>query len=70
MAGFLYHMQDKSVSGNPFSEWMDRHDLTVREVAAALGCSKNTVANWRQKTPPRYILLACAAWSLGIPPIQ
>lgn len=55
---------------NPFPRWMQRSKLTVRQAAEALGASPSAVQNWKRKKPPLYVLLACAAWSVGQPPIQ
>ena len=63
-------MVDKTAPHNPFAEWMKRHEMPIRLAAEALGASPNAVMRWKKKTPPKYILLACAAWSSGTPPIQ
>ena len=53
-----------------FKRWLDRHSLTIRGAAEILGCSPATVQAWRKKEPPRYVLLACAAYSVGMAPIR
>jgi predicted metal-binding protein len=65
----LYQMKNETLE-NPFATWMARHKMTVRAVALALGCSNNAVLSWQKKTPPKYVLLACAAYSHGLTPIQ
>lgn len=55
---------------NRFKAWMDRHGMSVSEAATALGVAKRTIVNWRKTEPPTPILLACAAYSMGVKPIE
>lgn len=55
---------------NAFAEWMKRHKLSIREAATVLGASKGAIASWQKKGAPRYVLLACAAYSMGLKPIE
>lgn len=63
-------MNDATPADNPFPRWLDRSKLTVREAATALGASPSAILSWKKKCPPLYVLLACAAWSNGQPPIR
>ena len=53
-----------------FARWMDRHKLSSYTAATALGCSRTSVQKWRETEPPLYILMACAAYSVGVAPIR
>ena len=55
---------------NPFRDWMERHKMSIQRTADALGCSTGAVQNWKKNGAPKYILLACAAWSVGQQPIK
>jgi hypothetical protein len=61
---------DVVLKSNPFAAWMDRHHLSIRAAAEALGASKGAVLNWRRKGAPPYVLLACAAYSMGLKPVS
>jgi hypothetical protein len=54
---------------NAFAAWMRRHNLTAKRVSKVIGCSVNSVTARKRRTPPRYILLACAAYSVGLAPV-
>jgi hypothetical protein len=56
--------------GTAFARWMDRHKLSSYSAAVALGCSRTSVQKWREKEPPLYVLMACAAYSVGVAPIR
>lgn len=50
--------------------WRKRHKLSLRYAAAEIGCSVNSVIAYeRGQNIPKYIALACAAYSQGIPPL-
>lgn len=53
-----------------FVTWMRFHGFTIRDASLALGASKGAVQNWQRRPPPRYILMACYAVTMGIPPVQ
>ena len=54
-----------------FATWIERHHLTNIAASKALGCGVNTITNYLRPGAkiPRYIALACAAISHGIPPM-
>ena len=54
-----------------FSQWIERHHFSNVAAAKALGCGVNTITNYTKPGAkiPRYIALACAAISHGIPPM-
>lgn len=51
--------------------WRDRHKLSRHAAAEQLGCSERSIRNWEGGVHmiPRYIALACAAVSHGLPPM-
>ena len=55
------------LSSNRFDAWIERHGMSNAAVARALDCDPRTVARWRKEPPPRYVLMACAAHSYGLP---
>lgn len=65
-------MANTEASANPFAEWLKRHGLTMRAAADVLGCSTSAVQDWKlgKAKPPKYVLMACAAYSTGVPPIR
>jgi transcriptional regulator with XRE-family HTH domain len=49
--------------------WIDTRNVSDREAARQLGCSRNTLRKWlRQEPIPLYIGLACSALAFGLPP--
>ena len=52
---------------NRFEAWIRHHKLSNAAAARILGASENAVARWLLKEPPRYVLMACAAHSYGLP---
>lgn len=59
----------REATTNPFRDWMDRHKMSIQRTADALGCSTGAVQNWKRNGAPRYILMACMAYSAGLPPL-
>lgn len=55
---------------NRFKAWLDRHGMSVSEAAEALGVDRRTISNWKVKEPPKVVLMACAAYSVGLKPIE
>ncbi len=53
-----------------FARWLQKSQLSIRKASCVLGCSTTSVINWKRRGAPLYILLACAAWSYGLPPIE
>lgn len=51
--------------------WRERHRLSIRAAAEAIGVAPGSIVNWEAgKYPiPKHIALACAAYSHGLPPI-
>lgn len=51
--------------------WRARHKLSRRAAAEQLGCGERSIRNWEGGVNPipRYIALACAAISNGLPPM-
>lgn len=51
--------------------WRERHGLSRRKAADILGCHRNSMNAWERgdSTIPRYIAMACAAYSHGVPPM-
>jgi hypothetical protein len=59
------------MTGSDFTAWMQRHGLTVRGAAAALGCSPLTIQRYRKPDAkiPRHFKLACKCIDMwGLPP--
>lgn len=42
--------------------------LTEGEIAALIGCGKNSLTRWKRYPAPQYISLACAAIDAGLNP--
>jgi transcriptional regulator with XRE-family HTH domain len=57
------------MTGSSLTEWRKRLGFNRSQAANALGCHRNALAGWEAgKYPiPRYIALACAALSYGLP---
>jgi transcriptional regulator with XRE-family HTH domain len=60
------------MSADSLTAWRERLHLNARAAAAALGCSRTTLAAYERGKVriPRYIALACAAIAQGVPPIS
>lgn len=56
------------MSAPNFTAWLAHMGLNDTKAAEQLGCGRNSIRIWRQRGAPRYIALACAALSFGLPP--
>jgi predicted DNA-binding transcriptional regulator AlpA len=51
--------------------WIDTRNVSDREAAKQLGCSRNSLRKWlRTGNIPPYIALACSALAWGLPPFR
>jgi len=50
--------------------WREHHRLSLLNASLALGCSKTSLVKWEKggAGAPKYIGLACAAYSQGLRP--
>lgn len=60
------------MTASAFTAWLERMKFKNKEAAALLGCGINQITRYaRGKAKiPRYIALACAAISYGLPPME
>jgi len=65
------------VTPHDLAAWMEAQRLNKSGAAAALGCTRDMLRTmlaadgpYRSKGLPRYIALACAAISFGLPPYR
>jgi transcriptional regulator with XRE-family HTH domain len=58
------------MTGNDLLEWRQRLQMTTRQAADVLGCSRTSYMRWEsgQQDIPHYIALACAAIHAGLAP--
>lgn len=55
------------MTGEQFTAWMKMMGFRKGDAAASLGIGRNTVPAYMKDGAPRYIALACAAISMGLP---
>lgn len=52
-----------------FYSWFRFHGLSVKRASSLLGCSPNAIQSWKKSPPPRYVLMACYALTMGLDPV-
>lgn len=59
------------MTADEFKAWRARHKLSERAAALAIGCSRTSIRSYEagKSEIPRYIALACAAYSYGLKPM-
>ena len=62
-ASSIERLAEEAMTGNDFSRFLMRHELTHQAAAAALGRSKRQIENYLQyETLPRMVVLACIGY--------
>jgi hypothetical protein len=58
------------MNAESFCAWLLKSKLSDRAAARELGCSRNSIVQWRANGAPRYVALACAAILAGLEPYE
>lgn len=67
----LTRKRQGAVTGDELIAWRKRLKFNRKQAAEQLGCTRHSIQDWETGARPirRYIALACAALSHGIPPL-
>lgn len=55
------------MTAEDFNAWLKHVGYSDRKAARALGISRSTVKNYRERGGPRYLGLTCSAIAFGLP---